>query len=64
MFKKQDNSFGNTNPFCKIIFLNHSKWNQNNFNNYSVECYVCGEEYLFKAPEYVKAKDSEFVWPL
>lgn len=46
--------------YAKLNILNHSKWNQNRFNNFNVYYRVMNIRSFTK--EFKKATESEIIW--
>ncbi len=64
IIEKRFDTTGFKKYFINMKFLNHSKWNQNNFSNFLVEYYVNPYSELYqKVKDYKKMPESEISWP-
>ena len=60
---KTDNLTGFKRHFFKISFINHSQWNRNRYNNFSVEYFVNKKtDSLNTIKHYQKMQESEILW--
>lgn len=62
IFDKVHEITGFKRSHLKLSFLNHSKWNQNEYNNFAVEYFVDSKDDEDRSKTFKRAEESEIIW--